>query len=296
MPVLNLFKRNTSKPRTSIRERFRNAAARVMPRTRGTQPGGGTDTSRRALMAGSLASVAVAPIGAMAASREDDAALIELSRRAFALFEARQRFEKEVEEPADARRSELLEAIKEPEQLFAQRHDVTCGLHGLQRPHPFEKGRSWYGEMIEHLRDKPRQKQCWSKTERVMVDGEWGVRCTYVPDPVGQARADEIVMAYDRWLAQRKAAEQESGYTAASAEWCRMTDEIDALERQIAETPARTLKGLIAKAQWADGTGAPLSIAGQLEKELDNDGQLLTIEALALSIARDLLAMNGGQA
>jgi len=295
MTVLNLFKRNTSKPRTTIRERFRNAAARMMPRSRGSRPSGGTDTSRRALMAGSLATVAMAPIGAMAASHENDVALIELSQRAFALFEARARFEREVEEPADARRSELLAAIEEPEELFARREDVGCGLYGLQRPHQFQKGRSWYGEMIEHLRDKPRQKQCWTKIERVMIDGEWGERCTYVPDPVGQARADEIVAAYDRWQAQRKAADEESGYAAASREWNRMTDEIDALERQIVRTPARTLKGLISKAQWADRTGVPLSIAGQLEKELDNDGQLLTIEAFALSIARDLLAMQGGQ-
>ncbi|EIM26685.1 hypothetical protein [Microvirga lotononidis] len=79
MPALNLFKRNSDKPRLSIRERFHNAAARMMLRSRGSRAGGGIDTSRRAMVAGSLASVVVAPIGAMAAP-EADTELLRLAR------------------------------------------------------------------------------------------------------------------------------------------------------------------------------------------------------------------------
>jgi hypothetical protein len=76
MPGLNFFKRNSDKPRVSIRERFRNAAARVLPRSTRSHAGGGTDTARRALMAGSLASAAVASLPATA-SAGGDAILIE---------------------------------------------------------------------------------------------------------------------------------------------------------------------------------------------------------------------------
>jgi hypothetical protein len=79
MPALNLFNRSSDKPRLSIRERFRNAAARMMPRSRTSRAGGGTDTSRRAIMVGTLASAAVAPLPAMAAAPVgDDSELLAL--------------------------------------------------------------------------------------------------------------------------------------------------------------------------------------------------------------------------
>ena len=71
MPGLNLFKGDTDKPRITIRERFRNAAARVMPRSRKSRAGGGMDVSRRAVVAGSLASAAVLPFPAAAATDGD---------------------------------------------------------------------------------------------------------------------------------------------------------------------------------------------------------------------------------
>ncbi|MBQ0820707.1 hypothetical protein KBI52_10870 [Microvirga sp. HBU67558] len=79
MPTLNLFKRNSDKPRLSIRERFRNAAARVMPRSRGSRAGG-VDASRRAVVMGSLASAALAPTAVLAADASKDAELLRLAR------------------------------------------------------------------------------------------------------------------------------------------------------------------------------------------------------------------------
>ncbi|UVF22842.1 hypothetical protein HPT29_028490 (plasmid) [Microvirga terrae] len=75
MAGLNIFKRDTNKPRLSIRERFRNAAARVMPRSRKSRAGGGADVSRRAVMAGSLATAAVLPFPA--AASDGDAILMD---------------------------------------------------------------------------------------------------------------------------------------------------------------------------------------------------------------------------
>ena len=86
MAALNLFKRNTDKPRLTIRERFRNAAARMMPRSRGSRPGG-VDTSRRALMAGAAASATVAPIAVLAANAGADAELLRLAREHDAAYE-----------------------------------------------------------------------------------------------------------------------------------------------------------------------------------------------------------------
>lgn len=85
MPALNLFNRSSDKPRLSIRERFRNAAARVMPRSRKSRAGS-VDTSRRAVVAGCIASIAVAPIGALAAPGAD-AELLRLGRAHDATFE-----------------------------------------------------------------------------------------------------------------------------------------------------------------------------------------------------------------
>src|SRR5689334_6009979 len=70
MPGLNLFKRQSDKPRVSIRERFRNAAARILPRARKARAGG-TDPARRAIVTGSLASVAMASLPAAAAANTD---------------------------------------------------------------------------------------------------------------------------------------------------------------------------------------------------------------------------------
>ena len=86
MPGLNLFKRDTSKPRVTIRERFRNVAARVMPRSRKARAGGGADTTRRAMVVGSLASVAILPSSVLAADAGGDAELLNLARKHDAAF------------------------------------------------------------------------------------------------------------------------------------------------------------------------------------------------------------------
>jgi len=80
MPGLYLLKRDTNKPRLSIRERFHNAAARIMPRSKKSRTGGGTNASRRALVAGSLASVAIAPVVTLA-SPGADAELLRLGQQ-----------------------------------------------------------------------------------------------------------------------------------------------------------------------------------------------------------------------
>ncbi len=99
-----------------------------------------------------------------------------------------------------------------------------------------------------------------------------------MPWPEAQARADEIVAAYDAWSNERNRIEAESGLVAAREAECRLGEALSDIEAAIEGTTARTLKGLLVKARIA-------------HRDLTAGSEIN--EALHETLIRDLLAMGG---
>ncbi|WP_237482675.1 hypothetical protein [Lichenibacterium dinghuense] len=81
---------------------------------------------------------------------------------------------------------------------------------------------------------------------------EWLRTSTFTAQwtPEAEARRREIVEAYDRWCAERHEVDVRTGYAAADQARRAAVVVLREIEREIAETPARTLPGLRAKASW----------------------------------------------
>jgi hypothetical protein len=115
------------------------------------------------------------------------------------------------------------------------------------------------------------------------------------PGPETQARAKEIVSAWDKYHADMERAKEESGVEAAQEAQDKALEEMDGIRNRIAQTRPRSLKGLLIKAQMAeiqpmsaDGTGR------DLEDTLTYGAS--TPQVLGLSLILDILHMNGGRA
>ena len=68
-----------------------------------------------------------------------------------------------------------------------------------------------------------------------------------------QARADEIVAAWDLWREQQKQVERDIGLTAAKANSNALDEKTDRLNAAIRDTLALSLKRIGIKASWALG-------------------------------------------
>ncbi len=115
------------------------------------------------------------------------------------------------------------------------------------------------------------------------------------PWPEAQARADEIISAWDKYHADVERAHEESGVEAAEQVENEAMDEMDDIRDRIAQTRAHTLKGLLIKAQMAESQ--PVSVLGptkDLESRITHGGS--TPDVIGLSLVVDVLSMNGGQA
>ncbi|MHC2018165.1 hypothetical protein [Methylobacterium sp. CM6247] len=95
------------------------------------------------------------------------------------------------------------------------------------------------------------------------------------PWPEAQARADEICAAFDRWHADRAAAEKAIGLTDANDQLVALGKELARLDREIAATTATTLAGLRVKVLVAQD---------YYEEDKDHAG-------LAAELYRDVLAL-----
>jgi hypothetical protein len=116
MAVFALFHHDPAKPRLSIRQRLHNTAMRIMPRMSRAHKkgGGGTDTARRAVMAGTLAVAAVGTLPALAEANKD-AELLRLGavrEAAFALANA------EYDDNSDEALTARCNAFRDPEFLI----------------------------------------------------------------------------------------------------------------------------------------------------------------------------------
>jgi hypothetical protein len=93
-------------------------------------------------------------------------------------------------------------------------------------------------------------------------------------------RAQEIVEAYDEWLGQYAAAETEAGVDKAEKAAEEATTAHWQLRAEIAGHPARTLPGVLAKVALVDSEICAFE-----------PDRLYTIDALAMSVLRDLVGL-----
>jgi hypothetical protein len=115
--------------------------------------------------------------------------------------------------------------------------------------------------------------------------------------PAAQQRGQEIVAAYDEWIAAREEAEKVSGAAAAEKAYLEALDVEDAALWDVTATPANSMAGVVAKASAADRhlrKGREATLDSMLE-----DGQfdiIGPVDLLLVSIAHDLVRLAGKEA
>lgn len=84
----------------------------------------------------------------------------------------------------------------------------------------------------------------------------WAEQIEYIlrdnPHPLSKAAIDEHGRALSRWEQRKRAAEAQYSYDEAKSAEQAANDEVDRLSQTLADTPARSLRALSAKAQLAD--------------------------------------------
>lgn len=190
---------------------------------------------------------------------------------------------------------ETLTAGTEPKEPAALRLRRTDNLKvDLDRGEGHER---WYGaRAIKALRSAPRTKREFTGTDadwNSLPGGEngplkphelaaWDRFYADVPDPVAQARADEIVAAWNRWQSDRARWRFSTGLAAAE-------DRVDDLDRQVVDlserirsAPVGGIAGLIVKAKVAAWCRGGHEIVDQATGRGDK---------VAFTIVSDLLAI-----
>jgi hypothetical protein len=220
-----------------------------------------TILSRRAVLGASVAVLGCATAVAVPALAEvnADAELLEIGKR----WEA-------AAAQVDAHDIHLMEASQRysalmpkdpPEALFFRSSDDALALPRTRSRYSGPGSRWWYRENIEQY------------------------RATF-PEPSAQARADEIVAAYDQWWAEIDRANEVSGMKAAEAKEEQLFKIESELRTAIMRTPARTMEGALLKARasvWCSGG------VRELEEELATTS--CYDASLAQSVVLDVLKM-----
>jgi hypothetical protein len=117
---------------------------------------------------------------------------------------------------------------------------------------------------------------------------------TITLSPAAQMRGQEIVAAYDGWIAAREEAKKVSPQAMAEQDFQKAVEEDDEALWQVTATPANTIAGVIAKARAADGhlrKGREATLDSMLEDgRFDINGP---VDLLLVSIAHDLVRLSG---
>jgi hypothetical protein len=144
------------------------------------------------------------------------------------------------------------------------------------RPCRTHDGILWYVNLVDSFRNGPVTRSATAD------DGER----IEVPYPQAQARADEIVAAYDRWTADCEQARIECGQAAADEEDTRLYVRMWELHDQLIAMQPRTIAGIQAKAR-----------ASQLRRELVEKGEECDADLqLLFSISDDVVRLGGDAA
>ena len=173
---------------------------------------------------------------------------------------------------------EALKYPDAPEEVFCREGDMaTLRWHGWDVD--YRTKRRWWGEdeRIERLRADDFGKYI-SKINRKAA-----------------ARRDEIVTSWDRWQAERKAAEDRCGFTAARAVWTSASDRYDAfrlrlIHMQTTDRDVMAVKAAVVTERYCHGKLIYLDRA--IERQLEQQDDL---EALCFSIVRDFAMRSGAE-
>lgn len=237
-----------------------------------------TIASRRALLTGGAAAIIGAGSTGVLASATHDP-VIELAARATAAERAWL--------DADQRWEDLKEVYRDlkpapPETLFRNPR-IDFDLRGAETIQHGD-GRWWYGKRrsIARLRATKQVKQDWANCERMPE----GVLCGYAPDPKAQARADEIVAAWDTWSRACADIEMRIDLPVAEERARSLFEAYEDLRDELLHTSATTVAGVRAKACVGSGLFDPGVEFQDAEDETD-------AIRIALSVTRDLLAIVG---
>jgi hypothetical protein len=199
-------------------------------------------------------------------------------------YAKREAFYRDVVEPAEGRYEEI--APNPPSEMLALPGDYE--LLGLQGTAPSPvwvrtpdgSGRwapSFADASVELMRNTPRTQQDWDNMVSIVRDGK-AIRVHGTkPHPKAQARANEIVAAYDTLMASRRERMTHSGLTEADGAYTVLTANIEALVAELVEYPATTFRGLIMKANCAELDG--LKVGGfdwLFTQEVEADGGIST--------------------
>ncbi|SFL18712.1 hypothetical protein [Methylorubrum salsuginis] len=208
------------------------------------------DPGRRLLLA-AAAALPFIPQPARAAEAHPDAALLALKERWTAMDDAFMRTSSAASELVDIGRPAM------PEALFFHDQDHDFGLHLFAKQRA--DGRLWYvmgaPNRLGRNADELRRPQMRVQTVPVEPGDKVHPGATHITKKVAwperQARADEIVAAWDGWMADIQAAQDASGYTAMRAEADRLCVAASAIEDEMEAITPRTLDGLVALAAYA---------------------------------------------
>lgn len=233
-------------------------------------------TSRRTLITAGLAAAAASSSPALAScQRAPDPGMVSLVERAVAAAKAF------LEVKVQANAIDVEAARREPpfpEAVMFRGSD--WGLTEIGVGTARRDGRKCFSvEQIAKLRAKPRMQQDWT------VQGSQPGTCGYKPDPKAQMRADEIVSAYDGWVAAIEQVRAEVGVAEAE----HRTDEAygtwSDLEDELIARQAASIEDAIAK------IGLAHHIASNDAEAFADTWEEATSIRLAKSVIRDLIRL-----
>ncbi|WP_133239431.1 hypothetical protein [Microvirga sp. KLBC 81] len=116
------------------------------------------------------------------------------------------------------------------------------------------------------------------------------IKTVLEPWPEAQARADEIVAAWDKYRAADKAAQEQSGFAQANKDECEVVQALHELEERIARTRAHSPQGMLVKAHIAATDPAAIATVDDLERAIEE--RLDTVNFIGRSLILDVLHIN----
>jgi hypothetical protein len=179
-----------------------------------------------------------------------------------------------------------------PKALFARGTDFGLNIPDSAR---YGDGRLWYGrdDIIEEMRTQPRTRQDWSRTTEVVEkDGRTALQCAQAPWPEAQARAEEILAAWDEWQTTKQHTAEAVGLYEAEERKDEAREQVFEAFTAIMDTPATSLAGLLVKAQVALSLSHSVDgFSAYVDEFHENNGH--SPETIGLAVLRDLLRLKG---
>ncbi|MBM0206889.1 hypothetical protein JNW90_30720 [Micromonospora sp. STR1s_5] len=255
-------------------------------------------TSRRSLLSSLAALPAVAAGAAPSLALGNDVALYAAIQRYREAVAVTERTENAAQAAYERYWDEFGGTPDLPEALYRTEHDVKEFCFYPVRNQDPETGRGHFPEMfVNYLRRVPCRRVITHERPVTIEDGfteeevasgnHFRVKHEHAPWPQAQARADEIVAAWDAYQAEERRRREASGYTAADEAHDAAMDAYCAARDAVVLTPATTMQGVIAKAAVVMGIYADAEAMEDFDDSLRRENETFDFR-LSLSLARDL--------